>query len=678
MSESVHTPAAPLPLHDADPLLSGPFRIEDQGLLIAGVALCWSLFQLSIAGFLLLDSLVIRAIHLAFAMVLIFLVAGRERKPARVAEARIISSAYFFTAIIAGIAALYIVLDYHGISRRQGDPLPRDLVCGVILIIALLEAARRSIGAVLPIIAIMFLLYALYGRYMPEILAFKGVSLTRLLGQLTMSTEGIYGVPLDVSANIVFLFVLFGAMLERAGAGAYFIRLALSLMGGFKGGPAKAAILGSAMTGMISGSSIANVVTTGTFTIPLMKKVGYPATKAAAIEVAAGIDGQLMPPIMGAAAFIIAEYLNIPYMAVVKAALIPALLSYGGLFYITHLEACKLGMVGISRAELPVFGRTFVSGIFYWIPIAELLFELVYLGRSPQAAVFRAIAALVAVILAQHCVQAYTARTSIIQGLRAAGAMILESLIMGARNMVGVAVATACAGIIVGVVTLGLGGLVAEVIDEISNGNIYIMLTATAFASVIIGMGIPTTATYIVVAALTAPAIVTVGAENGFVVPMLAAHLFCFYFGVLADDTPPVGLASFAASAIAGSPPIATGMQGLRYHIRTAILPFMFIFNHELLLIGVNGILPAVWVFITAGIGVLAFVSATQGWFRTANKWYEIPLLLFVTLCMLRPDALQSWFASPSRTPIFLAGASLYACVYLMQYLRTRPDTDVL
>jgi len=642
---------------------------------IGAIALCWSCFQLAVASFLVLDSLATRAIHLAFAMLLVFLASAWKEKQPTGKQRSLASRVFKFLGVVCAVAAcgaaLYILLDYHGISERQGVPLPRDILFGLVLIAAVLEAARRTVGIALPIVSVVFLGYALCGYLMPDVVAFKGVSLNRLLGQITMSTEGIYGVPLDVSANIVFLFVLFGAMLERAGAGAYFIQLALALLGRFRGGPAKAAILGSALTGTISGSSIANVVTTGTFTIPLMKKVGYPATKAAAIEVAAGIDGQIMPPVMGAAAFVMAEYLNVPYVAVAKAALIPALLSYCGLFYITHVEACKIGLRGMTRDELPKLRDTFFAGFHYFLPIAVLLFELVHLGHSPQISVFRAIVSLVVVIVFQHGVTALKRRESLARGLIQAADTILQSLITGARNMVAVAVATSCAGIIVGVVTLGLGGLVTEVIDQISHGSIYAMLFATAVASVIIGMGIPTTATYIVVASLTAPAIVTLGADNGFIVPLLAAHLFCFYFGVLADDTPPVGLASFAASAIAGSEPVATGLQGFRYHIRTAILPFVFVFNHQLLLIGVNGFVGGLWVFATACIGVLAFVSATQGWFVTTNRWYEIPILLAVTLCMLRPDLIQSWFDWSSRQPSFALGAALYGGVYLLQRSRT-------
>jgi len=645
--------------------------------IIGLIALCWSAFQLSLASFLILDSLAIRAIHLGFAMLIVFLAYPPLKRPHRgvlskLADPDRIHVFDAFTAIVASVAAIYIFLDYEGLSLRQGVPLDRDILTGILLLVLLLEAARRVVGPALPIISIVFLLYALWGNHLPDFLAFKGVSLDRLMGQMTMSTEGVYGIPLDVSASVVFLFVLFGAMLEKAGAGHYFIQLALSLLGRFRGGPAKAAVLSSGLTGMVSGSSIANVVTTGTFTIPLMKKVGYPPTKAAAVEVAASIDGQLMPPVMGAAAFIIAEYVNVPYVAVIKAAFIPAIVSYMALLFITHVEACKLGIQGMSPEEVPRFRKVFPTGLQFLVPIAVLLVELMYFRHSPQMSVFRAIVALVLVMLIQYPLESVREGSSVLQGIKRVVIVLAESMIAGGRNMVAVAVATACAGIIVGTVTLGLGGLVTEIIDQLSGGNLYAMLLITAFACLIIGMGLPTTATYIVMASLTAPALVSLGEANGLVVPLIAAHLFCFYFGILADDTPPVGLASYTAAAIAGSDPIPTGIQGFLYDIRTAILPFMFIFNHELLLIGVTSVLQGALILAAATIGALAFVSATQGWFVTSNRLYEVPLFLAVTLMMLRPDLLEWWLGLPHKYYSFVLGAGLYGMLYFWQRFRSR------
>ncbi len=286
---------------------------------------------------------------------------------------------------MAAVAALYIVLDYEGLAERQGSPIMRDAVFGLVLIVLLLEAARRSLGPALAVLATVFILYSFLGPYMPDVIAFKGVSLSRFIGQETMSTEGIYGIPLDVSSTIVFMFVLFGSIMDKAGGGQYFVRLAYSLLGSYRGGPAKAAVVASGLSGMVSGSSVANVVTTGTFTIPLMKSVGYPATKAAAVEVAASTNGQLMPPIMGAAAFIIAEYCNLPYIEVVKAAFVPAVISYCALFYITHLEAGKLGLRGVPRAELPPSGPTLLSGVHFLIPLAVIIWQLIVAQAQPGA-----------------------------------------------------------------------------------------------------------------------------------------------------------------------------------------------------------------------------------------------------------------------------------------------------
>ena len=641
--------------------------------VIPTIAVTWSVFQLSIASWLILDSTYIRSIHLGFALLIVFLnypVFKKKKFGLKFLSATDRIPVFdYIIAIIACLCALYLVLDFVGITTRYGAPIQRDIIIGIMLTALLLEAARRVIGPALPIIAICFCIYAFFGPYMPDLIAFKGVSLNRFVGQITMSTEGIYGIPLDVSATIVFLFVLFGAMLDKAGAGRYFIQLALSLLGGFKGGPAKAAILGSGLTGMVSGSSIANIVTTGTFTIPMMKKVGYPATKAAAIEVAASTDGQLAPPIMGAAAFIIAEYVNVPYVEVIKAAAIPAFASYAALFYITHIEASKLGLRGMPRKELPVFLKTFLSGIHFMIPIALLLYELVVVRHSPELAAFHAIWLMAIVMIFQEPVKAYIAKKPIGPAIKKAVLDIFTALASGARNMVSVALATAAAGIIVGVVSLGLGGLITEIIDEVSRGNIYLMLVITAFASLIIGMGLPTTATYIVMASLTAPAIVSIASAQEWFVPLMSAHLFCFYFGILADDTPPVGLAAYAAAAIAKSPPIATGIQGFMYDIRTAILPFMFIFNSDLILHEITSWSQGILIFLMACIGNFAFASATQGWFVAKNKIWEIPLFLSVTVCAMRPDAIASLVGLPhgQRYYIYPIALIIFGILYLMQ-----------
>jgi TRAP transporter 4TM/12TM fusion protein len=652
-----------------------------QKYVIPTIGVTWSLFQLSIASWLILDSTFVRAIHLGFALLIVFLNYPLFKKTRWglqfLAEKNKIPTLDFIIAIVACFSALYIAIDYAGLTYRYGDPIFRDLLIGGILTVLLLEASRRVIGPALPIIAIGFCIYSFFGPYMPDLIAFKGVSLNRFMGQMTMSTEGIYGIPLDVSATIVFLFVLFGAMLDRAGAGQYFIRLALSLLGGFKGGPAKAAILGSGLTGLVSGSSIANIVTTGTFTIPLMKKVGYPAKKAAAIEVAASTDGQLAPPIMGAAAFIIAEYVNVPYVEVVKAAAIPAFASYAALFYITHIEASKLGLRGIPRSELPPFFKTLIGGAHYLIPILMLLYELMVVRHSPEMAAFNAIWVMAIIMFLQNPIKAYLRKEPIGEAFKHSVVDLFSSLASGARNMVAVALATAAAGIIVGVVAMGLGQLITSIIDTISGGNIFLMLIITAITSLIIGMGLPTTATYIVMASLTAPAIVEIGYMNDFIVPLMAAHLFCFYFGILADDTPPVGLAAYAAAAIAKSSPIPTGIQGFMYDIRTAILPFMFIFNADLILHNISSWPQGILIFLMACVGNFAFASATQGWFVARNRVYEIPFFLAVTLSLMRPDLIASLLGIPpeQRYWTYLLGLALLGLIYLVQRPRIpKPD----
>jgi TRAP transporter 4TM/12TM fusion protein len=641
--------------------------------VIPTIAVTWSLFQLSIPSWLVLDSTFIRAIHLGFAMLIVFLNYPLFKKTRfglkYFSQKDKIPVLDYIIAVVACLSALYIAIDYSGMTTRYGAPITRDIVIGLTLVVLLLEASRRVIGPALSVIATFFCAYAFLGPYMPDVIAFKGVSLSRFMGQMTMSTEGIYGIPLDVSATIVYLFVLFGAMLDKAGAGHYFIQLALSLLGRYKGGPAKAAVLGSGLTGLVNGSSIANIVTTGTFTIPLMKKVGYPPTKAAAVEVAASTDGQIAPPIMGAAAFIIAEYVNVPYIDVIKAAAIPAFASYAALLYITHIEASKAGLRGMPKEELPLFFKTLISGLHYIIPVLFLLYQLVIARHTPERAAFEAVCAMAVIMLLQRPVKAYLNKEPMGAAFKQSIVDIFSALAAGGRNMVAVALATAAAGIIVGVVALGLGGLITQIIDTISGGNIYLMLVVTAIASLIIGMGLPTTATYIVMASLTAPAMVTIAHAQGFLVPLMAAHLFCFYFGILADDTPPVGLAAYAAAAIAKSPPIPTGIQGFMYDIRTAILPFMFIFNSDLILHNIYSWPFGILIFAMACFGNFAFASATQGWFVAKNRFYEIPIFLSVTLIMMRPELVSSWIGIPhdQRYWVCPIGLAVFGLLYLLQ-----------
>lgn len=646
------------------------------------IAAAWSLFQLSLPKLIMLSAVYIRAIHLAFAIALVYLSYPAFKKVSTKGIFSFLSRKEgipvidWGLAIIAALAALYMAIDYEGLSMRQGAALPRDIWFGLLLLILLLEAARRSIGPALSVVAVVFTLYCFYGPYMPDLIAFKGVSLGRYMAQITMSTDGIYGVPLDVAATVVFLFVLFGAMLEKAGGGRYFVQLAFSLIGRYKGGPAKAAVLASGLTGLISGSSIANTVTTGTFTIPLMKRMGYPATKAAAVEVAASTNGQLMPPIMGAAAFIIAEYCNITYFDVVRAAFVPAVISYCALIYITHLEACKLGLKGIPKEELPNFFKLLVKGIYYFIPLFFLIHQLMIVRRSPELSVFYGILVLAILVVIKNIVEATRQKESVVHGLKLAMFQLWGSLVAGGRNMMGIGVAVASAGVIVGVVTMGLGARITELIDQLAGGNLVLLLIITAVASLILGMGLPTTANYVVMASLTAPAIVYLGSDYGLEVPLIAAHLFVFFFGILADDTPPVGLAAFAASAIAKSPPIPTGIQGFMYDIRTALLPFMFIFNTDLLLIGVHRWWHVIVIFLTGVLAMFAFANLTQNFFIVKNRVYESAILVVIIGLLLRPyyfaEKIPFLGAQWGKFEPYILGVILYGFVYLLQRPRAK------
>ncbi|MDP6426644.1 MAG: TRAP transporter permease [Rhodospirillales bacterium] len=636
------------------------------GRLIGLIAFAWSLFQLWIASPLPSALLIVdvqkRGIHLAFGLLLCFLIYPLTRSRA---DRRMPVYDIVFLVLGTG-SALYLFLGYRGLVERDGIllksalsflgidfVLPVEAILGGIGILLLLEATRRAIGLPLVVVASVFLVYSIFGQVMPEIISHKGLSLTRLIGYQWLGGEAIFGIPIDVSVSFVFLFVLFGALLETAGAGKYFLDLSFALVGRYRGGPAKAAILASGMTGLISGSSIANVVTTGVFTIPVMRRTGLPAIKAGAIEVAASTNGQIMPPIMGAAAFIIAELIGISYFEVIVAAFIPAVISYLALIYISHLEAMKLGLLGLPRSDIPMLGRTFISGIHFLIPLAVLVYLLMVERWSAGTAVFWSILLLMAIIVAQHVLKSFgTERKGAVQAAAEGFREIYTGMVAGARNMIAIAIAVASAGIIVGSVSsTGLGNALVGIIEVVSGGNIFVLLILTAVLALILGMGLPTTANYLVVATLLAGVLVELGSAAGLVLPLIAVHLFVFYFGILADDTPPVCLAAFAAAAISRADPIKTGIQGFAYDIRTAILPFVFIFNPELLLIGVTSIWHGIMIFVVALIAMFCFASATQGWFIIRTKFYEVILLLIVTFALFRPDVFMN-LAFPKFIPV--------------------------
>ncbi|NJN39572.1 MAG: TRAP transporter permease [Gammaproteobacteria bacterium] len=685
--------------------------------VLLGAALAWSLFQLWIAsplpfmvGIGVFNDTQARSIHLAFAIFLAFLAYPALRRSPR---AYVPIQDWVF-ALVGAFCAAYLFIFHVELSTRPGAPIAQDIIVGCAGIVLLLEATRRSLGPPLTILAAVFLGYTFFGPYMPEVISHQGFSLNAIINHQWITTEGVFGVALGVSTSFVFLFVLFGALLDKAGAGNYFIQVAFSLLGHLRGGPAKAAVVSSGMTGIISGSSIANVVTTGTFTIPLMKRVGYTAEQAGAVEVSSSVNGQIMPPVMGAAAFLMVEFVGISYTEVIKHAFLPALISYIALFYIVHLEALKADMQALPKrqifgwaqrlitwglvisgtivfagvsyyavawmrpafgpaaswviaallvsiyvallgyaarypelklddpnapvVELPEVGPTVKAGLHFLLPVVVLVWALMVEQLSPGLSAFWATTFMIFILLTQRPLIAFfRGRGKIGVAFKQGGAELLEGLITGARNMIGIGIATAAAGVIVGTVTLtGLGAVMVDAVEALSGGNIVAVLFLTAVISLILGMGLPTTANYIVVSSLMAIVIVELGAQAGLIVPLIAVHLFVFYFGIMADITPPVGLAAFAAAAISGGDPIKTGLTSFFYSLRTAALPFLFIYNTDLLLIDVTW-LTAIGTFVSATIAMLLFAAATQGYFLVRSRLYESAALLLIAFILFRP-----------------------------------------
>jgi TRAP transporter 4TM/12TM fusion protein len=687
-------------------------------VIVFAACIGWSLLQLWYASPLpfalrvfVLNDTEMRSLHLGLAVFLAYLVYPFGTKSSRAA----VPWADWLLAVAAGFCASYLFFFYRELATRPGQPIGLDVGVAVVGVLLLLEATRRVVGPPMAIIAVLMLAYAFAGPWMPDAVAHKGVSLSKAVSHYWLSTEGVFGVALGVSSSYIFLFVLFGGLLEKAGAGSYFIKVAYSLLGHLRGGPAKAAVVSSGLMGMISGSSVANVVTCGTFTIPLMKRVGYPAHKAGALETAAGVDGQIMPPVMGAAAFLMAEYVGVPYAEIVRNAILPAAISYIALFYIAHLEALKMGIRGLPRAPgastlgrlagfgmtlcgvivlanavyfglgwiktalgsaaiwvivpaivaayiaivrgvakepdltiddpnaamlvLPPVKETILAGLHYLLPVVLLVWSLLVEELSPGRSAFYAAISLIVILLTQKPLLAYFRKQpNPLARLRDGWTDLIEGLELGARNMIGIGIATACAGIIVGTVSVtGLGLVMTDLVEVVSAGSLIGMLLLVAAVCLVLGMGMPTTASYIIVSTLMAPVVVELGSQTGLVVPLVAVHMFVFYFGLMADVTPPVGLASFAAAAIAKADPIKTGVTAFFYSIRTGILPFMFIFNTDLLLIGIRSWWSLALTVATAITAMLAFAAATQGWFLRRNRWYESAALLVVTFTLLRP-----------------------------------------
>jgi len=619
--------------------------------LVAGIAITWSLFQLWYASpfpfwlnFGMFKGLPARAIHLGFALLLAFLIFPYAR-------GKKVNFIDILIAITGAVCCLYIYVFYDQLVDRGGILLkinftndftiPVELILGIIGILILLEATRRVIGVPLVVIAVCFLLFSYFGQYAPDIISHGGLSLKRLVGFQWFDQEAIFGIPIGVSVDFIFLFVLFGALLETAGGGKYFLDLAFAMVGKMRGGPAKAAILGSGMTGLISGSSIANTVTTGTFTIPIMKKTGFSKEKAGAIEVSSSVNGQIMPPVMGAAAFVMASFIGVTYFEVVKHAFLPAIISYIALFYISHLEALKLNLKGMDENDIPKLKKTFFEGIHFLVPIFVLIYLLVYMRLTASYSIFFATITLIIVNLLNKIFKEKNFKNALIYWYN----QTVVGFEKGALNMVSVGIAIATAGIIVGAVgSTGLSTNLIIVIESIAKDNVIILLFLTIILCLLLGMGLPTTANYVVVASLMATVLVDVGNASGFIFPLIAVHLFVFYFGLMADVTPPVGLASYAAAAISGGDPLRTGAQAFWYSLRTGILPIVFLFNSELLLIGIQSIWHGLMVIATSLIGILVFTSATQGWFINKLRWYEIIIFLIISISLLSPEFILNKF----------------------------------
>jgi len=732
--------------------------------LIVYLAVAWSLFQLWISSpvpfwvsaavpalqkFVMFNDTMARSIHLSFAIFLVYLAYPMWKKSSR----KHVPAYDWVFACVAAFCTSYIFTFYAELSTRPGSPTKLDIAVAFVGVVMLLEATRRCLGKPMMIMGIVFLVYMFAGQYMPDMIAHKGASISRAASHQWLTTEGVFGVALGVSTSFVFLYVLFGAMLDKAGAGNYLTRVSFALMGHMRGGPAKAAVLSSGLNGMISGSSVANVLTGGNVTIMLMKRVGYSPVKAGAIEVASSSNGQIMPPVMGAAAFLMVEYVNIPYSEIIKHAFLPAILAYLSLLYIVHLEALKAGMVGLPRRLSPLKGRllgwtgtivgtlivvqfslwltelipqlfgeaasvvvgavvsiiyvglvwysarwpdnategltpesmtelpetmpTLLAGLFYILPLFILVWCLMVLEQSPGLAAFYACTFMALMLVTQRPMIAFFRKRSLAGSVKHGFMDLFESLELGGRNMIGIAIATAVAGIIVGTVSLtGIGQVLANVVEELSFGSLMGVLVLTALFSLILGMGLPTTANYIVVATLLAPVIVALAASHGLEVPLIAVHLFVFYFGIMADATPPVALAAYAAAGLSGADPLETGIQGFIYEIRTAILPFMFIFNTELLMIGIDSWWHFGWVVLTALTACLVFAAVTQGFFFVRNRAWETVALIVVAFSLFRPDIYRDWFYTPYRVAPMTEMQSVINELKVDQNMRLRIEVE--
>ena len=591
------------------------FASKPVNIIVTAFAIIVSLYHMYTAYFGSPPVLVHRSVHVAMILVLAFALyppfmkANREKIPF-----------YDILLILASIStAVYVFINYEDIVRRAGIPTTLDIVFAAILVVLVIEAARRITGWALPILAILFLLYSVYGREMPGMLRHRGYDWEKTLNFSYLTTEGIFGTAIGVAASYIFLFVLFGAVLQKSGMGQFFNDIALALAGQTKGGPAKVAVVASGFLGSINGAAVANVVTTGAFTIPMMKRVGYKPVFAGAVESSASVGGQILPPIMGAAAFIMAETLGMPYREVAIAALVPALLYYLGVIAQVHLRASRQGLKGISRDNLPAVKEVLVERGHLLMPLVFLIYMLFFTGRTILFSAFLTI--IVTLVVAQL---RKTTRMSIME--------ILDSFALGAKTSVSVSIACAAVGIVVGVVTLtGFGVTLANAIVTVGAGNLLLSLVLTMIACIILGMGLPSIPTYIITATMAAPALGQLGVEP------LVAHMFVFYFGLFANITPPVALAAFAAAGISGADPVKTGFQSMRLSLAGYIIPFIFVFNPAMLLQEVSAS-EAILVAVTGTIGVLLLSVTVEGHLMVrANPILRI-LFVASALTMMAPD----------------------------------------
>ncbi|MEL7648833.1 MAG: TRAP transporter permease [Sedimentibacter sp.] len=608
---------------------------------ISIVLLCFSLFQLYTAIFLGMEPMILRSIHLAFGLSLVFLLypASKNWPKDKIHPLDIC------TAVVAAVVCLYVVVFYRDLVYRAGMITSTDMVIGLLAVLLILEAARRVIGLPMVIISLLFIAYAFFGPYIPGRLAHRGVDLNNFAQHIFFTTEGIMGLPIGVSSTFIFMFLLFGAYLEKTGMGEFFINLANAINGSSPGGPAKVAVLSSACMGTLSGSSVANVVGTGSFTIPMMKKLGYKPDFAGAVEATASTGGQLMPPIMGAAAFLMAEITNTPYFTIIKAAAIPALLYYFGVWAGVHFEARKLNLLGLPKDQIPKIGHVMKTRGHLILPIIAVMYLLIQ-GFSPIRAALGAIATTLV------C-------SSFTKDTRLSFKDLIDGLIKGAKSALTVISACACAGIIIGVVTqTGLGLKMGSVLVGIAQGNLFLTLFFTMVTSIILGIGVPTTANYVITSTIAAPALLLLG------VGIIPAHMFVFYFGIIADITPPVCLAAVAASGIAKSEPMKTGVQATRLAIAAFIIPYIFVNSPRMLMIESTPLLLAMDI-VSAMVGILCISSGLTGFFKTNMSIYERLMFIVGGLLLVM-----------TSTTTNIAGLVLIGAVYLIQknkFIKVKP-----